>query len=115
MNAASQISLLPILLLAFAVASCSWTGKDGTRHSLVIGIGVLSTKEQMQGAALITKTSLLGVALQGNPAMRGLIVGYSERLLAQIPPRWEGQLSLASSPRKPLTVQASACNSGGRH
>lgn len=107
MTAASQVGLLTILLLTFAVTSCSWTGKDGTRHSLVIGIGVLSTKEEIQGAALITKTSLLGVALQGNPAMRGLIVGYSESLLAQIPPRWEGQISLASSPKNPLTVQAS--------
>ena len=111
MTAASQVGLLTILLFTFAVTSCSWTGRDGTRHSLVIGIGVLSTKEQVQGAALITKTSLLGVALQGNPAMRGLIVGYSESLLAQIPPRWEGRLSLNSSPKNPLAVQASVRNS----
>lgn len=108
MTAASQVGLLTIMFLTFAVTSCSWTGKDGTRRSLVIGIGVLSTKEEIQGAALITKTSLLGVALQSNPAMRGLIVGYSESLLTQIPPRWEGQLSLTSSPRNPLTVQATA-------
>ncbi len=110
MSAASQVCLLPILLLACTAASCSWTGKDGTRHSLVLGIGILSTKEQVQGAAIITKTSLLGFAMQGNPAMRGLIVGYTESLIAQIPPKWQGQLGLDSSPGNPLRVHASARN-----
>ena len=108
MSAASQVCLLPILLLACTAASCSWTGKDGTRHSLVLGIGVLSTKEQVQGSAIITKTSVWGFAMQGNPAMRGMIVGYTESLVAQIPPRWQGQLGLDSSPGNPLRIRGYA-------
>ena len=107
MSAASQVGLLPLLLLACTVASCSWVGKDGTRHSLVLGIGILSTKEQVSGAAMVTKTSVLGLAMQANPAMRGLIVGYSESLLTQIPPRWEGHLSISKSSGKPLRIQSS--------
>ena len=115
MTAASQISLFPILLLAFASASCSWTGKDGTRHSLVLGIGVLSTKDRVQGDAIITRTSLCGIALQRSPAMTGLIIGYSERLLTQIPPKWEGRLNIAKSPGQPFTVQSSVHNPRGRN
>ena len=115
MTSASQISLLPILLLALSAASCSWLGKDGTRHSLVLGIGIISTKEKMQGDAFITKTSLCGVTLQHNPAMTGLIVGYADSLLTQNPPRWEGQLSVTASHTQPLMVQSSASNPRSHH
>ncbi len=115
MTAGRPILLVPILLLALSAASCSWTGKDGTRRSLVLGIAILSTGEKVQGGARITKTTVYGVALQQNPAMSGLIFGYAENLLTQIPPRWEGQLSIAASSAQPLAVQSSPVHPPTHH
>ncbi len=115
MTAVRKVSLVPIIFLAMAAASCSWTGKDGTRRSLILGIGVLSTFERVQGAARITKTTVYGLALQHTPAMSGLIFGYAESLLTQIPPRWEGELSVVASATRSMTVKASPANLPRHH
>ena len=107
MTSASQIRLLPILLLAFTAASCSWTGKDGMRHSVLLGVGILSSKEIVKGTATVTKTTLFGVALQNSPTAAGLLIGYQDSLITQIPPNWEGQFSLATTPEQPFTLTGS--------
>jgi hypothetical protein len=102
----SHIHLLLLLLLSLAMTSCTWTGKDGTHHSLVLGLGVISTKDTVKGDATMTQTSAVGLALLQSPVYTGFLLGYRSDVVTQIPPKWDGNFSLSMSPAHPLTIQS---------
>jgi len=101
---------LPIALavLGLAATSCSWVGKDGTRHTLVLGVGVLSTKEIAKDKATITQSSLLGFTLRASPASTGLMFGYEQTLVTQIPEYWNGHFGLELTPHYHFRIHSSA-------
>lgn len=63
------------LLMALMLAGCSVTDKSGTKHTVIIGFGIVSVN-LTNGAAGVYKTQLLGVGVSDMPGVR-LGVGYA--------------------------------------
>jgi len=103
----TRLSKALSVLLVLTMTACSWTSKDGTRKSLVVGVGIISTKDLAQGNATVTHTSLVGLALVHTPAQNGLVAGYQDLTVTQIPPAWEGHFQLTLGPSsQSLTVDS---------
>lgn len=99
----SMLSLLAALLLLIgATAGCaSWTAADGTRHTLVIGFGLVSTKEAPDGGATAVRAQTLGLAVRPS----GLVLGYQNLQQTTISPEWQGVLQVSAAPGQPLMVE----------
>ena len=111
MNPPPILPLIALIVLSLAATSCSWVGRDGTRHTIVLGVGVLSTKEIVKDKATVTQSSLLGLTLRASPTSTGLLFGYEQSLVTQIPKEWNGHLSLDLTPDYHFSLDSSAENS----
>jgi len=72
-----------VLLLAGLPGCFTVRGKDGTAHHVVLGFGVISTKESPDGLMTVTKSSVLGVHATNSPGMQ-LGIGLSKSLVTTV-------------------------------
>ena len=69
-----------VILAAFVLSGCAWTDARGTRHTIIFGFGVVSTKEQ-EG---ISVRDSRGVGVLAEPGAIG--VGWAQRHVVSIDP-----------------------------
>ena len=92
-----------MLLLAFA-AGCSTTGRDGTRHYLIIGLGVVSVNTTNSAGAQVYKMQALGLGASDMPGVR-IHAGYASSLVVVVPPTNSTLLEISDGPFSPLKVK----------
>lgn len=94
--------LLVSLALAGGAGCCSWSDKSGTRHVLIVGIGVVSINDSKPAAATVTRAHALGVtADQG-----GVGAGYSSRFTTSVPAGAEDvRIEASQRPFAPIKVE----------
>ncbi|MBM4284750.1 MAG: hypothetical protein FJ128_05820 [Deltaproteobacteria bacterium] len=97
-----RLAAFLLILAAGAAAGCaSWTAADGTRHTLVLGFGLVSTKEAPDGKATALRAQTLGLAVRPG----GLALGYQSLQQTTIAPDWQGIVQVSATPGQPLTVE----------
>ena len=97
-------SLLVICWLA--MPACTWTAGDGTRHTLVVGLGIISSKSVGPNIVTVTRSTSMGFNFRtGSPS--GFVFGYQNLQQTQIAPGWCGTLTVTSKPGASLVVSAS--------
>lgn len=99
--------ILILLTITMCSAGClSWHSADGTRHTLILGIGLVSTKEAPDGSATALRANTLGLAVR--PPHGGVVLGYQSLHVTSIPPEWEGLIQVNAAPGQPLIVEGHA-------
>ncbi len=108
----SQISKAAVLLafclslsLLFFTGCISWNTADGTRHTLILGFGLVSGKTTPDNSAAALRSHTLGLLIQGAPH-GGVALGYHSLQQTSIAPGWQGVLAVSAGPGQPLTVDA---------
>lgn len=103
----SRVFALGLGLLLLSSGGCiSWHSKDGTRHTLILGLGLVSTRETEDAGAVALRAAALGMTVR--PPQGGLILGYHRLQYTAIPPGWEGIVQVDATPGQPLTVRGIA-------
>jgi len=97
----TMLFIIPLLMLV----ACSWNSADGTHHTVVVGFAIISSKTDGPNTASATRSNLVGLAVQTG-LRRSLILGYQSLQETEISPDWDGLISVASSPGKPLTIRS---------
>lgn len=103
-----QVLFLLILMTSLALVSSgcvSWNAADGTRHTLVLGVGLVSSKSLPDQSAAAFRCTTLGLAVQGGGPPGGLVLGYQSLQQTQIAPQWQGLVKVSAAPGQPLTVE----------
>lgn len=96
----------PMLLASLFLTGCvSWKGADGTRHMLVVGIGVISQSEKTASNATVTDTCFFGLGARTGGPNRGIVVGYQSSHETNIPPDWSGAFQTRAVLSKPAWEQ----------
>ena len=105
-----KAALWLIFLTSFALLSgcISWSSADGTRHTLVLGLGLVSTKTAANQSATVIRSNTLGLAIRGGGPSRGLVLGYQSLQQTSISPDWQGVAQVTSAPGQPLTLEGHA-------
>ncbi len=103
-----SIALLLITLIACCSGCLSWTAADGTRHTLILGLGLVSTKEAPDQSATAMRCQTLGLAVCTGSPHGGLVLGYQSLHQTQISPEWQGVVQVSATPGQPLTVEGRA-------
>lgn len=103
MKALPLISLAPLSLLA----SCTWSDARGTHH-LVLGLGVVTTREHIAPAAgaraaQTTEAGLL-LNLRDQPA---LLIGFRQSHEVEIDPASDAAVDAAFTPDLSVTIRPS--------
>jgi hypothetical protein len=104
-GAAVLLCLIFLFSPALFLGCISWNSADGTRHTLIVGLGLVSTKTAADQSATAFRCNTLGLAIQGGGAPGGLVLGYQSLQQTQIPPEWQGLVQVNSTPGQPLTVE----------
>lgn len=86
----------------------SWNSADGTRHTLVLGIGLISTKTAPDQSATAIRSNTLGLAVGGGGPSGGLVLGYQSLQQTSISPDWQGVVQVNAAPGQPLTLEGHA-------
>jgi len=95
---------IPLFTMALlALSACSWTSRDGTHHTIAVGIAILSSKSVGAGTACVTRSNVIGIAFQTG-SRHCLTLGYQSLQEATINPNWTGVITVTSHPGEPLTV-----------
>jgi hypothetical protein len=95
--------MLTLTLLALA-AGCSTTGKDGTRHYIVIGFGLVSVNTTNLASAEVYKMQVLGISASDMPGVR-LNMGYASSLVVLVPANNSAILEISDGPFSPLKLK----------
>lgn len=91
-----------VCLAAAAGAGCSWTDQSGTRHVVIVGLGVVSVNDAKPSAATVTRTQALGVAADQG----GIMAGYSSRFATTVPDSAEDvRIEASQRPFAPIYVE----------
>jgi hypothetical protein len=96
--------LLALLILVVGPGCLSWTTADGTLHTVIIGIGLVSQKEAPDHAATALRCQTLGLAVRAGPPSGGLVLGYQSLQQTAIAPEWQGVVRVSAGPGEPLTM-----------
>lgn len=105
----TQVLLFIVTLFSSALlcSSClSWKSADGTRHTLIVGLGLVSTKNSPDDSATAIRSHTLGMAVRTGSTNPGLALGYESLQLTEISPKWEGIVGVSAIPGQPLIVDA---------
>ena len=72
------------LVVALLGTGCAvpWTGKDGTRHHLIVGCGIVSTRCETNLPVSVTRTAVAGIEAGNSPSI--LRFGLSSSLTTRI-------------------------------
>ncbi len=100
----SNVTLLLLTLAAGGSGCCSWQSADGTRHTLIVGIGLVSTKTTPDQSATALRTQTLGLAVRTGPPSGGLVLGYQNLQQTAIAPDWQGVVQVNAAPGEPLMM-----------
>lgn len=103
-----RVLFLLILLTSLALGSSgciSWNTADGTRHTLVLGVGLVSSKNLPDQSATAFRSTTLGLAVQTGGAPAGVVLGYQSLQQTQISPEWQGLAKVSVAPGQPLTLE----------
>lgn len=97
-------ALLAVLLAlaGFDVGCASWKSDDGTQHTLVLGFGLVSTKQAPGAAATAIRSNMIGLAAGPD----GAALGYQSRQQTQIATNWSGLVEIDSKAGAPLRVES---------
>jgi hypothetical protein len=94
-------TLLCLVILG-STGCVSWKDHSGTRHTLVIGIGVVSVNDSKPTAATVTRAHTMGIAVDAN----GLTAGYSARFTTAVPDNAEDvRIEASERPFQPITIE----------
>jgi hypothetical protein len=103
---------LPLVLfisIFLLLSGCvSWQAADGTRHTLVLGLGLVSTKSGPDQSAAAYRCQTLGIAVRTGGPNSGLALGYQSLQQTQIAPDWQGIVQVSATPGQPLIVEGHA-------
>jgi hypothetical protein len=97
------------LVFGLAAATCGcfhlcYTGKDETRHHLIIGVGVVRVSDPQAEFAVASSVRALGVSVTDRPGMR-FAAGYSSSDVVLVPEDAEDvRIEVTRSPFGPLRV-----------
>jgi hypothetical protein len=83
----------------------SWQSGDGTRHNLILGFGLVSTKHHPDNSANVMRAQTLGLAIRTGAPQGGLVLGYQSIQQTQIAPNWQGIMQVNATPGEPLKVE----------
>lgn len=100
----SATILLTLLILVTGPGCLSWTTADGTSHTVVIGIGLISQKESPDHAATTLRCQTLGLAVRAGSPNGGLVLGYQNLQQTAIGPEWQGVVQVTATPGEPMTI-----------
>jgi hypothetical protein len=91
------------LILCLGLSGCcKWTDKSGTRHTLIIGIGVVSVNESKPEAAQVVRASALGISA----GTGGFTAGYSSRFSTSVPAGAEDvRIEASQHPFAPVKIE----------
>lgn len=90
------------LLLALGLAGCSVTDKSGTKHTLILGLGIVSVN-QSNSAARVYKTQVLGVGVSDMPGVR-FGIGYANSMTVLI--ESNAVVEVSNNPGSPMKVSS---------
>lgn len=94
--------LLCLVALCAGTGCCHWTDKSGTRHTLIIGVGVVSVNESKPEAACVTRANVLGISADAG----GLTAGLSSRFSTSVPDGAEDvRIEASQKPFAPLKIE----------
>lgn len=106
-RASSMLPALARMLLVSAglltLPGCvRWKDASGTRHMLVVGLGVVSTQDSKPEAARVTRAHVVGVAAD----REGVMAGMSERFITSVPANAEDvRIEASHRPFAPIRVE----------
>jgi len=84
----------------------SWNTADGTKHTIILGFGVVANKTTPDKAASAMRSHTLGLLWQPQGPSSRLVLGYHSLQQTSISPHWQGIVEVNASPGHPLTVEA---------
>ncbi len=82
---------------------CSFTDKHGTRHTVIIGFGVVSVNQTNPVAATVTKINGIGLSTSSAPGMK-LGLGYFNSVTVEVNTN-NLLIEVSDAPGQPLKVQ----------
>ncbi len=94
------------LLLCLSVQGCvvSLKGKGETSHHIIIGIGLVSVKDE-PSAVLTTNTQSLGLSISDRPGLK-VGFGYSSNIVVSVPDSVQDvRVEVSSLPGRPFIVE----------
>ena len=94
--------------------ACTWTSTDGTHHTMVVGLAIISSKTVGPNFAIATRSNLVGLSVQTGPRP-SFTLGYQSLQKTEIAPVWHGILIVTSKPGAALEVSASPVTVEVRH
>lgn len=96
-----QLFLCLALLLGLT-GCCRWTDKSGTRHTLIIGVGVVSVNESKPEAAQVIRANALGITADAG----GVTAGLSSRFTTAVPSGAEDvRIEASQKPFAPIKIE----------
>lgn len=94
--------------------ACTWTSTDGTHHTMVVGLAIISSKTVGPNCAIATRSNLVGLSVQTGPRAC-FTLGCQSLQRTEIAPVWHGILIVTSKPGAALEVSASPVTVEVRH
>lgn len=95
-------ALVFLTLIVLCCAGClTWKSSDGTRHHLILGVGLVAVKESPDQTATALRANTLGLAVHPT----GVALGYQSLQVTTFAPDWQGLVNVSCTPGQPLTVQ----------
>ena len=105
----TTLSLVLFIATLLSLPGCvSWQSADGTHHTLVLGIGLVSTKNAPDQSAAAYRCQTLGLAVRTGGPNNGLVLGYQSLQQTQFAPDWHGIVQVSATPGEPLIVEGHA-------
>jgi hypothetical protein len=102
-------SLVLFISTVLSLSGCvSWQTADGTQHTLVLGFGLISTKNGPDQSATAYRCQTLGLAVRTGGPNNGLVIGSQNLQQTQIAPDWQGIVQVSATPGQPLIVEGHA-------
>lgn len=98
--------LRPCLALLLILTGCTLpVQKDGTRHYVVIGFGVVSAPVTNSPHAQVVKSQAIGLILSDQPGIK-VGVGYSSSTVVQVATNQNMLIEVSDLPGQPLKVNS---------
>ena len=91
-----------LCLIAITVAGCSYNDGHGTRHTLILGFGIVSVNSTNKNLATVTKITGIGLNANTAPARGG--VGYFNSTLVEVKADTDMIIEVDDKPGSPIFV-----------
>jgi hypothetical protein len=96
--------LLLFSLLIFFSGCISIPGKNGTKHYLIVGLGIVSVNDSQIPAVIATDAHTLGISISDQPGLK-LAVGYSSSTVVSIPDEADDvRVEVSKIPGSPIVI-----------